>query len=271
MATFSLTQRDHHGEAVNAITGLSEGRAHTLADVLRTGTAYTGEQPWTVEIVRELTTAEQAQEGARKWREGANEARRVNRFDRVSHIARALVDLAEDLNKLGEMEIPGSAMLAVKIQVFGQGMSTVDVLADALGQQAFRYPNGEDGSPGHYGTGHGDLMVVTTAKPELVDAVTVAPQPITPERIAEILAELNRLSSAGDNWWDWIHATREFDGEVTAAAVDTGTLHLVDGTVLRWSEEATWTAVPAPAAPFVEALSPEQVGQAATSRCGGTA
>jgi hypothetical protein len=86
----------------------------------------------------------------------------------------------------------------------------------------------------------------------------VVPEPIREERVAEILAELNRLcgvqaeadrtAKAGGyvgvlDWWDWIHdAVPEFDPEATAASADHGTLHLSDGTVFVWERQSkAWT------------------------------
>lgn len=61
------------------------------------------------------------------------------------------------------------------------------------------------------------------------------------ERVDAILAELNRITTDGDNWWDWIHIVPEFDREATASC-DGGGVHLVDGTELIWHEYAkSWT------------------------------
>lgn len=192
-ATYTLIQRDQHGDAVNAIPGLNEASANDLADVLRLGDAYQGDKPWTCEIVREQTPAEQAQEAAAKWRDAS--AERGGSLHKVSHIAQILRTLAEDLDHLGETDIP-STILAVKIQVCGlwgapegvKQIAAVDRIAHALGQQPHRYETNVDGSPSHYGTGHGDLIVVTTAQ---------EPKPLVSDetiREAEQIAESSRLA-----------------------------------------------------------------------------
>lgn len=69
---------------------------------------------------------------------------------------------------------------------------------------------------------------------------------IAEERVEEILAELNMLTRRPDeaarvDWWDWVADQPEFDREATSNTTDTGTLHLLDGTVLTWQgESATW-------------------------------
>lgn len=166
-ATYTLIQRDEYGTAVNTITRLGRAEAEAMEDLLSKGDAYKGERPWTCEVVRELSAVEQAQEAAKAWRESANEGARFHTLTRASHILEVLRGIADDLAHLGEMEIP-SALLTVKIQVCAGAKGTdqdqikaVSAIAHALGQEAVRYPIGEDST--HYGTGHGDLVVVTTA------------------------------------------------------------------------------------------------------------
>lgn len=67
------------------------------------------------------------------------------------------------------------------------------------------------------------------------------PSRIPAKRVDELLVELNKLTQfpaeARVDWWDWVTDVPEFDKEATAAAADTGELHLVDGTVLVWRGE----------------------------------
>lgn len=177
--TYTIIERDRYGTEVNTIPGLTRDVANQLAAALRTGSAYHADPNRECEVIAELTLAEQAQEAARTWRENASNGERGNHLDKTSHIAQVLRDVAADLDKLGELAIPGSAMLSLKIQVFGglrigarEQIALVDTIAAALGQTASRETL-SDGTASHYGTGHGDLMVVTTAR-ESEDAETVA-------------------------------------------------------------------------------------------------
>lgn len=186
-STYSIIECDHHGSIVNTITGLVRARAELVADTLRIGDAYAGTHPRTCLIERELTAAEQAAEAATKWRETS--ADRGGSLYKASHIKQVLWSLAADLDHLGEMELP-STILSVTIQVCGlwgapdgtAQIAAVDRIAHALGQQPHRYPVQTGGEPGHYGTGHGDLMVVTTAQ---------EPKPLVSD---ETIAEAEQIS-----------------------------------------------------------------------------
>lgn len=154
-----------------------------------------------------------------------------------------------------DAEMPDNGHYSAGHKRGGVRFVTIVHLAPEGGPVVHRHAGGSVGGPGENsaecacGTGfygfdsHAEASALLDKHIEAETAKTV--QQIAPERLAEILAELNRLTSDGENWWDWAESLAVFDDAATAAAVDTGTLHLIDGTVLRWSETARWTASPA--------------------------
>lgn len=306
-STYSIIERDHDGEAVNAITGLHEDNAKLLASWLRSGTAYTGDRPWTVDITRELTIPVKPT-AAQVWRilepiisnESAPVCVRLNRDDigvkiEVRHNDRRAVDEAITYlglppgylhldhtwreGETGEFrmyghyyESPGSPLLPgwgvqAYCHIYTQADASVHWDGLLLPDRAPVVHRGDSFWKGDEPGSCGASCVCGTTfdgfdslgeASDLVDrhievenakaAGSAAPQPIPAERVAEILAELNRLTKDPDvngrepDWWDWIADTvPEFDAEATANSTHTGELHLTDGTVLRWSTDTSWT------------------------------
>lgn len=161
--TYSIVERDHDGFVVNIIEGLVRARAELIADSLRIGTAYTGERPRTCEIEREPTPVEKVEAVVDKWlAEGSS-------LTRVDHMAACLRRVADQLDQLGAMEIPGCG-LKVELHLFSthapaqQRMAALDEMAAVVLDR-----KAQMGEQGHYGTGHiygSGVRMVTIVEPE---------------------------------------------------------------------------------------------------------
>jgi len=263
-STYTLTQKNEHGQPVNTITGLTQGRAEMLAALLATGDAYTSAQPWTVDVVRELSRAEQLANVAGAW---------MAMVDQLAAVAglRTRMPASGQYCAGGHYGVEFVTIAPPPVQPVDEPASP-DVFAEdlAAGEAA-------------------ETVAPQPIEPDEAEAIArmvvpediSLPDAIAPERVAEIVTELNRLTRDPDDgidWWDWIEGVPEFDREATSNVSDTGVLVLVDGTVLRYVENTSWRAT-GPAEPvdeadatpvtFVDGLAHD--GQPEASRCGGAA
>lgn len=189
-ATYTLIQRDAYGDAVNTITGLAESYANQLADVLETGDAYQGEQPWTCEVVAELSPAEQTAAIVDKWLADGES------LTRADHLVACLRRVAETLESLGDKEIPRVG-LKVELHLYSHGgtdeerMTALDELAAVFGRK------GEMSEGLHYHTGHiygAGLRMVTIPEPPAAPPKLLV---ISDETIAEA-EQIGRMVPAAD-------------------------------------------------------------------------
>ncbi|HZN76054.1 MAG TPA: hypothetical protein VFC00_30860 [Micromonosporaceae bacterium] len=160
-ATFILVQRDQYGDPVNTITGLDELSANNVLAILTQGDAYHGAQPWSCEIVAELTPAEKLAAVVDSWLAGGES------LTRADHIVACLRRVADLLETLGGKVIPRTG-LKVELHLFSsdgsneERMTALDVLAAVFGRK------GEMSEGQQYHTGHlygGGLRMVTIPKP----------------------------------------------------------------------------------------------------------
>lgn len=174
-ATFTLIQRDGYGDPVNTITGLHEDNAETLAAWLRTGDAYQGDRPWTCEIVRELTPAEETAAVVDSWLANGDS------LTRTDHMVACLRRVADQLELLGSTEVPRTG-LKVEMHLWSSDgsdekrMAALDLLAGVFGLEA------ETNGANHYHTGHshgGGVRMVTIVDP------APAPKPLVSDETIE--------------------------------------------------------------------------------------
>lgn len=147
-SSYSIIERDQHGDVLNIISGLNEASANDLADVLRTGTAYQGEQPQhALEVVREPTPAEQLVAVVDSWLANGDS------LTRVDHLVECLRHVADQLETLGDMQIPRTG-LKVEMHLFSGGGSNEERTA-ALDELAAVFGlKGVLNEAKHYHTGH---------------------------------------------------------------------------------------------------------------------
>lgn len=272
---YTIIQRDQYGTAVNTITSLDERAANTMAAVLRTGDAYTGERPWTVDIERELTEAEKLAQRVEAWL--ADHAT----LETTVELAAALELLAERLRSLGEQPL-GQVWLTVDVQIASRvgdepvRRAAVDLLASVAGVAAEEKAHGSYSSYSAHGKppwrvftpiekpmpqaepveapvlaegvdAPAELLERHIADPDGENTETVdtpaelASGGIPAERVDELVRTLNEMTEARADWWKWIEQQPEFDRAATEASADTAELHLSDGTVLRWATDTSWT------------------------------
>lgn len=183
--SYTIIQKDQYGLPVNTMTGFDEMAANTMAEWLRTGDAYTGDRPWTVDIERELTDAEKLAQRAETWLTGPEHTTLAT----TTELAVALELLAERLRSLGDHNL-GQMWLTVDMQVTMQAgdeparRAAVDLLASVAGVVPEESPS--HGLHGSYG-----------ARGEQVKAFTPVEKP-TPQAEAPVATELQALADDGE-------------------------------------------------------------------------
>lgn len=164
---WTVIQRDHNGRDVNTITGLCQDDTKAVEDILKSGSAYQGDQPWTLEVQRELTQAEIEEREAELWltAEGTNQIY----FTSTSGLAKAFELLAANLRRMGDQPIT-KTWLNVSMQVVSHDSGpdgfrrlTAELLAEAFCMQT---PTSDENA--HYGSRTAQLNVFAPgiAKPE---------------------------------------------------------------------------------------------------------